>query len=139
MAQSKSLSDLAEKMRDIDIAYLSTKTEGGQIACRPMSNNSQVDYDGDSYYFTLRETRTVADIEKDPKVALGFTGDDHFYVSVEGRAELIDDKEEFEDHWSPDLDKWFAEGVDTEGLVMLRVGAERIHYWDGLEQGEVKM
>ncbi len=44
----KDLSDIAEKMRDIDIAMLSTHSDNGTIAARPMSNNRQVDYDGDS-------------------------------------------------------------------------------------------
>jgi general stress protein 26 len=48
------LSDIAEKMRDIDIAMLSTHTDGGIIASRPMSNNRDVEFDGDSYYFTWR-------------------------------------------------------------------------------------
>ena len=39
-----SLSDLAEKMRDIDFAVLSTRTEGGALAGRPMSNNREVDF-----------------------------------------------------------------------------------------------
>lgn len=34
----KTLADLSEKMRDIDFAVLSTRTEGGAIVARPMSN-----------------------------------------------------------------------------------------------------
>ena len=41
------LSDLSKAMRSIDFAMLSTRTEGGEIAGRPMSNNGDVDYDGD--------------------------------------------------------------------------------------------
>jgi general stress protein 26 len=37
------LSDLAKWMRDIDFAMLSTRTEGGAIAGRPMSNNGDVE------------------------------------------------------------------------------------------------
>ena len=48
----KSLADLAAKMRGIDIAMLSTRTASGEIASRPMSNNGDVNYDGDSYVFT---------------------------------------------------------------------------------------
>ena len=47
------LEDISEKMRDIDFAVLSTRTEGGAIAARPMSNNRQVEFDGDSYFFAL--------------------------------------------------------------------------------------
>lgn len=50
------LEQIAEKMRDIDFAILSTRTEGGAIAGRPMSNNREVDFDGSSYFFALDST-----------------------------------------------------------------------------------
>jgi general stress protein 26 len=136
---NRSLADLAEKMRDIDICMLSTHTEGGAIAGRPMSNNREVDYDGDSYYFTSEDTRMVDDIKRDPQVGLAFQGAKAFLVAIEGKAELIRDKKEFEKHWSPDIDKWFKDGIDTEGLVMIKVSAERAHYWDGEAEGEVSL
>ena len=42
------LSHIAEAMKDIDFVMLNTHTKDGQIGARPMSNNRQVDYDGDS-------------------------------------------------------------------------------------------
>jgi general stress protein 26 len=135
---AKSLSDISEKMRQIDIAMLSTHTDGEAIASRPMSNNGDVEYDGNSYYFTLEQSRMVSDIQRNAKVSLTFQGDKGFFVAVEGAAELVLDKDEFADHWNPDLDKWFEDGIDTEGLVMIKVQAVRIHYWDGEENGEVQ-
>lgn len=142
---SKTLADIAEKMSGIDIAILSTHSEGGQIASRPMSNNGDVNYDGDSYYFTSDGTRMVSDISRNPKVALGFTGKSGIftpsglYIAVEGDAELIREKIKFKKHWTPDLDVWFDKGVDTPGLVLIKVHATRIKYWDGREEGEVKV
>lgn len=136
---SRNLHDIAEKMRDIDIAFLTTRTDGGELAARPMSNNADVDYDGDSFYFTEDSTRMVGDIERDPTVGLQFSGKDGFFVAVEGRADLIRDRQAFVEHWSPDLDAWFKNGVDTPGLVMIKVGAQRIKYWDGEENGEVRL
>ena len=66
----KTLADIADEMAGIDIAILSTHTENGEIANRPMSNNGDVSYDGTSYYFTYEQTRAVADIQRNPKVAL---------------------------------------------------------------------
>lgn len=134
-----SLSEIAERMRDIDIAMLATHTEDGQIATRPMSNNADVEYDGDSYYFTWDGSRTVADIRKNPKVSLAFQGDKSFQVAVEGKAELITDKAQLEEHWTEELDEWFEDGADTPGVVMIKVAAQRIKYWDGLDSGEVKL
>ncbi|PHK94476.1 pyridoxamine 5'-phosphate oxidase [Pseudoroseomonas rhizosphaerae] len=133
----KTLHDLSERMRQIDIAMLATHTEGGAIASRPMSNNGDVEYDGRSYYFSYGDARTVSDIEADPKVTLSFQGPKRFAVAVEGMAELIRDKGAFREHWTPELDKWFDQGIDTPGIVLIKVTAERIHYWDGTEEGEL--
>ena len=138
----KTLEEISEKMAGIDIAILSTHTANGQIANRPMSNNGDVKYDGTSYYFTYEQARTVADIEADPKVALGFTSaggifTDAIYVAVEGTAELIRDKAAFQTHWTNDLDRWFTKGIDTPNIVLIKVKASRITYWDGEDEGDV--
>ena len=142
---TKSISELAKKMRDIDFAMLSTHTRGGAIGARPMSNNRDVDYNGDSYYFTRDSTTMVQDIAADPQVGLSFLGKSGllgqrpFFVAVEGTAELIRNTSAFAEHWTSDIDRWFAEGVDTPGLVLIKVRATRLHYWDGEDEGELKL
>ncbi len=139
------LEEISEKMRDIDFTVLSTRTEGGSVAGRPMSNNREVEFDGDSYFFTCEDTRTVADIRRDPNVGLAYqakSGLLHmkpFFLTVEGRASLIKDKGQFAEHWTKDLDAWFKQGIDTPGLTLIRVEAERLHYWDGYEEGELEL
>ena len=139
------LADLSAKMRKIDFTMLFTRTENGALAGRPMSNNGDVDYDGDSWFFTDGETRTVADIARDPQVGLSFQGaagllgKPPLFVSVEGKGRLIRDKEEFRKHWVPDLERWFPDGVDTPGLVLIHVKARRIHYWSGEDEGQIDL
>ena len=139
------LSDISEKMRDIDFAVLSSRTSDGQLAGRPMSNNRQVDYDGDSYFFTMDDTGTVKDIRNDPHVGLSYQAKSGlmnmkpFFITIEGQAELIRDKTQFERHWTKDLDRWFEQGIDTPGLVLVKVHAERLHYWDGFDEGEIAL
>lgn len=136
-------SEITEKVRDIDFAMLLTRTESGEIAGRPMSNNRDVEYDGDSFFFTWEQARSVADIERDPKVALSYSGSKGLlgqppvFIAIQGEAELIRDKAEFEAHWTKGLERWFQDGVDTPGLVLIKVHANRIHYWDGENEGEV--
>jgi general stress protein 26 len=140
---ARTLAQLAAKMRDIDFAMLSTHADGGAIGARPMSNNRDVDYDGDSYYFTWDNARMVADIERDPQVSLTFLGKSGlfglrpFFVAVEGAADIVRDKAAFAEHWTSDLDSWFEQGTDTPGVVMIHVRADRIHYWDGEDDGEL--
>ena len=142
---TKTLADISRIMRDIDFAMLSTHSEGGQIGARPMSNNRQVDYDGDSYYFALDDTRSVAEIARDPAVGLAFQaksgllGMRPVFLAVEGHAELIREHASFKQHWTTDLDRWFDQGIDTPGLVLIKVHAVRVHYWDGEDEGEVAL
>lgn len=139
------LKELAKKMADIDFATLTTRTDGGEISGRPMSNNRDVQYDGTSHYFALQDTRMVSDIERDPKVGLSFQGSKGLlgrppvFVHVEGRAEIIRDKAAFAAHWNRELDHWFEQGIDTPGLVMLRVKAARITCWEGEDEADIPL
>ncbi|WP_116125646.1 pyridoxamine 5'-phosphate oxidase family protein [Lewinella sp. IMCC34183] len=137
------LQDISEKIKDIDFGMLSTRTTGDAVASRPMSNNGEVDYDGDSYFFCHESTRMVSDIQGDPHVGLTFTGKKGLlgkppvFIAIVGMAELIQDKARFAEHWVKDLERWFEQGIDTPGLVLIKVRAERIHYWDGEDEGEL--
>ena len=52
---------------------------------------------------------------------------------------MLRDKRKYAEHWTRGLVRWFGQGVDTPGLVMIKVHAKRMHYWDGEEEGEIKM
>ena len=139
------LKELSKKMRSIDFTMLTTRTEGGVLASRPMSNNGEVDYEGDSWFFTSDDTRIVSDIAADPIVGLTLTGDKGLlgkpgiFIAIEARAELIRDKAQFETHWTKGLDRWFPQGVDTPGLVLIKAHASRISYWDGEDEGQLAL
>ncbi|MDH7973112.1 pyridoxamine 5'-phosphate oxidase family protein [Sphingomonas sp. AR_OL41] len=140
---TKTLANLAETMRDIDFTLLTTLAADGGLAARPMSNNRDVDFDGDSFFFALGDTQVVGDIARNPKVGMTLHGNSSLlgkppiFITVAGTAELIRDKAAFERHWNKDLERWFEQGTDTPGLTLIKVHAGHVHYWDGEEQGEI--
>ncbi len=140
---SRTLEDLAHQMREIDFAMLATHTDGGAIAARPMSNNREVDYDGDSWFFADESTRMVSDIERDARVSLtyqgtaGLLGFRPFFIAIEGQARLVRDRVQFAEHWTSGLERWWPDGIDTPGLLLIQVTGERLHYWDGEDEGEI--
>ena len=145
---TKTLADISEAMRDVDFCVLTSRAQDGSIGGRPMSNNREVAYEGTSWFFTYNKHRSVADIERDSSVGLsyqgsagllGVVGKPGMFVHVEGEARLIRDKARFAEHWQKNLDRWFPQGIDTPGVVLIEVAAKRIHYWDGMDEGEVKL
>ena len=89
------------------------------------------------------DARLVSDIAARPDVGLGFQGKAGllglrpFFVTVEGKGEIIRDKAQFAGHWHKELERWWPEGIDTPGIVLVKVHAARLHYWDGEDEGEV--
>ncbi len=139
----RSITDIARKIRQMDIAMLMTHDPHGHITGRPMSHNRELDYRGDSFFFAWDDSQLVRDIERDPKVALAFQGGRHLlggpgiHINVEGMARVVRDRRQFLPHWNPSLQRWFDAGIDTPGLVMIHVHARRVHYWEGAEEGEI--
>lgn len=137
------LENLSRKMKEIDFAMLATHSGGGAIGSRLISNNREVDYDGSAWFFTEETTLMVSDFKADPAVNLSYQGKSGlfsrrpFFLAVQGTAMLIRDKDQFETHWTIGLEKWWPQGPQMPGLVLLKVIGERAHYWDGEEEGEL--
>ncbi len=133
----RSLSQIAQQLIAIDVAMLVTKTSGGDIAARPMSNNGDVSQtDGTTYHFATDDGRIDDDVMADARCGATYAKGD-FYAAVQGEAKLVRDRETMKKHWVPDLEHWFDNGLDSEGLVLIIVKPKRIACWDGREKGEL--
>lgn len=123
------LTEIAELLKDIDICMLVTRSDG-TLHGRPMSNNGNVEYDGDSWFFSFRDTPKVAEIEADPRVELAYIATDKgTWISIEGRAEVVEDEDRKRELWVEDLDQWFPDGPDDERVVLIKAAADTVHVW----------
>ncbi len=134
-----SLASLAKAMKEIDICMFTTQTTRGGLNSRPMSNNRDVTFKGDCYFFTFEKSKKIKELEANSNVMLNFEGKSDLYMNLAGKAKLIRNKEAFAEHWVPDLDRWFQEGIDTKGLVLIHVKGTKIHYWQKEKEGELKI
>ncbi len=131
-----SLKEISKKLKDIDLCMMTTVGPHGVVESRPMSNNGQVEYDGNSYFYTWEDSQLVKDLKKNKNVNLGFNGKKRLFVSVTGKARLTKNKKELEEHLTDGLDRWFKKGPETPGVVMVHVKAKRVKYWQDEEEGE---
>lgn len=134
--KNASLETIAEKMKDLDFCMMITQDENRNPQSRPMSNNGRVEYDGDSWFFTYEDSNKVRQIKNDNKVNLIYQTDDLLFIECYGTTEVIKDKETLKEKWVDGLEQWFPEGVDTPGICLLKVIAERVTFWHKEEEGQ---
>ena len=129
MRREEELRRLREMVRDIDICMLTTIDERGDLHSRPMSTNGEVEFDGDLWFFTERDSRKVAHIATHPKVDVT-VGSGGNWVSLTGRAGVVDDAGKKRDLWNSGVAAWFPQGPDDASVVLIKVDGESAEYWD---------
>ncbi|MEG3191852.1 pyridoxamine 5'-phosphate oxidase family protein [Lysobacter sp. D1-1-M9] len=122
---------LAELIRDVDIAMLTTVAPDGRLVSRPLGTQD-VEFDGDLWFASEYDSGKAAEIEANPHVNVAYASKGkNSYVSVAGRASLVRDRDRIEQLWSPAMKLFFPNGKDDPNLCLIRVEAESAEYWDG--------
>lgn len=121
---------LRELIKDIDIAMLTTLDAEGSLRSRPMGTQ-KTEFDGDLWFFTSMDTGMVSEILRDNRVNVSYaaSGKDK-YVSVSGRALLLNDRAKMEELWSPVYKAYFPDGLDDPNLRLLKIDVEKAEYWE---------
>jgi len=135
---SAAAKSLAKLMRDLDFCMLTTRRTDGTLHARPMSNNREVEFDGDVWFFTASDSNKVREIEADPRVSLSFADPEKWtWVSLTGRASVIHDADRKRELWVAELEQWFDGGPESPQIALIRISAGHAEYWNGEVGGEV--
>lgn len=123
---------VAGLLRKLDICMLTSRTDEG-LHGRPMSNNGEVEFDGDNWFFAAEGSRKVVEIDADPSVELAFIDTPNgTWINIEGEATVVrDDPERKRQLWQKDLERWFENGPEDDGVVLIKVAARHIDAWAG--------
>lgn len=123
---------LAELIKDIDFAMLTTVNEDGRLLSRPMSTQ-EVEFDGDLWFITSIDTGKVGDIQREARVNVAYAKPEkQRFVSVSGTAVLVNDRVKLDELWSPVYKAYFPKGKDDPNIRLLKVRVEQAEYWDSL-------
>ncbi|MCR2746132.1 pyridoxamine 5'-phosphate oxidase family protein [Limnobacter parvus] len=139
MKKTTELAEVAKAMAKIDFCMMQTFKEEG-IDCRPMSNNSEVEYDGDSWFFSYSDTDKIAELEQDSRVHLTYTDPTGpSFISVWGTGKIVVDVELKKKLWQKQLEKWFGgKGPEDPEVTLIKVSANRIRTWGQIGEQEFK-
>ena len=127
---AEALARVAELVEDIDFAMLTTIDGDGNLVSRPMSTR-QMDSAGDIWFFTAEDTEKVDEAQQHPDVGLSYCDAKGMrYVSVAGTATVVHDRAKMEELYSASLEIWFADGLETPGIALLRVTPTVTEFWE---------
>lgn len=127
---SDALARVKELVEDIDFTMLTTQDDEGNLVSRPMSTR-RMDESGDIWFFTAEDTEKVEEARSRRDVGLSYCDAKGMrYVSVGGTAAVVHDRVKMEELYSPSLDVWFEDGLDTPGIALLKVTPRMTEFWE---------
>ncbi len=128
MAQTDERTKVAELIKGIRIAMLTTTANDGSLVSHPMTTRD-VEFDGTVWFVSKRSFGQVRNIEARPQVNVAFVTDST-WVSLSGAASVVDDVATLTELWSAFTDSWLEGGPDNPDNILIRVDAQSAQYWD---------
>lgn len=129
------LQKLYDLIADIETAMFTTRRADGTLVSRPMATQKRA-AGADLWFVTWRGSEKLAEIGNDPHVNLAYFKDrTKEWVSVSGRARVVDDRAKIAELYAPDWRAWFGdEGGPNDGtpndprMVLIGVDVDMAMY-----------
>ena len=117
-------------VKDITFCMFCTKVNAMPFQTRPMAT-TDVDDEGNLWFFSGKGSNKNDEVKSDDHVQLIYAkGSDSHFLSISGRAMIIDDRQKIDELWKPIVKAWFPEGKDDPDLRLIKVIPDEAYYWD---------
>ena len=115
----------------IGIAMLVTVNLANELKARLMST-ADIDTEGNIWFFTDEFSDKTAEMLLTNKVIINYAAPALTkYISIYGKASLVNDVDQIKELWSPAFKAWFPDGETDDAVILLKVTPSHIEYWDG--------
>lgn len=137
--ENQELQKLADLIRDIKIAMLTTVEEDGTLRSRPMATH-EMEEEGVLWFFTYIDSPKIYEISLEHKINVCYADPSkEMYVSVSGDAWVVRDENKIKQLWSPLLKAWFPNGPEDPKIALLRIDITQAEYWDAPDSKMVEI
>ena len=119
---------VAELIKGERFGFLTTTTPAGTLTSRPMTLQ-EVEFDGDLWFFAERGADWLDHVGASPQVNVGI-GSGGTWVSLTGRAAVVDDVAKKKELWNGGVEAWLPQGPEDPSVVLVTVDGETAEYWD---------
>jgi len=118
-------------LKGFSTAMFVTVGPTGRPEARPM-HIAHVDEDesGDIWFFTGKGATLVEAITAEATVLLAFQNENSAYLSLRGKARLVEDRNHVRAFWKEPYRVWFPGGVEDPDVALVAVNPIDAEYWD---------
>jgi general stress protein 26 len=127
---TEALQKLKDLIEQINVCMFITNTTSADKHTRPMAT-IEVEDNGTFWFYTDIRSIKVEEVNTQHTVHLTYAHPGkEAYLDVWGNAEIINDRQQVIDKWSPVVKAWFPDGVNDPNLGLLKVQPYEAYYWE---------
>ena len=128
--QAGTTAKLAELIKDIKFAMLTTIDKDGALRSRPMATQNE-EFNGELWFFTKAAAPKVEEVQHEHHVNVSYAHpSDQRYISISGTGQLVRDEAKKKELWTPAMKAWFPNGPEDPEIGLLKITADKAEYWE---------
>jgi len=125
---------IAELVKHIRIAMMSTVADDGAISSRPMATQDEP-FNGTLWFLTNINSEKIGELVHDRHVTLNYANpSDSKYIALKGKASIshgtAEARAKIKELWNVMYKAWFPGGEDDPDITVLRVDVTEGDYWE---------
>jgi general stress protein 26 len=124
-------------LKRFETVMLVTLNSDHEFHGRPMMV-ADVEGDGRMWFITSTDTAKVHEIEMDSHVYVTAQDGDSAFLTLSGRASLVDDHDKLTSLWRESFRTWFPIGKEDPFIELISMRPERGEFWDSTAGSRAK-
>ena len=116
-------------LRKFHTAMLVTSSREVGFHARPMAI-AQVEDSGRIWFLTAADSPKVREIERDSQVTVTAQDGESCFLTLTGRATLLDDPNKVAEIWHEPYRVWFPDGPTDPSIELISIDPNRGEFWD---------
>ena len=128
LSNTEALRKFKDLVEQINVCMFITNTAGDHEHTRPMAT-IEVEDDGTLWFYTDIRSIKVEEVHNQHTAHLTYAHPSkEAYMDVWGSAEVVNDRQQVVDKWSPIVKAWFPDGINDPNLGLLKVQPYEVYY-----------
>lgn len=130
MSKQDHIDKIREMVKDVKYAMMTTITSEGHLHACPMTTSETSLGAKEVWFIGDKQSEAVANIKNNPQVNLSYSClQDKDYVSINGKAELVEDQDKLDELWSPVYNAFYEHGKEDPNVQLIKVVPHGAEYW----------